>query len=418
MAPIVVPMPDPTSQIVTRLPSNKDTVEEIEKSDIVAPQNVTSRIGFAIDIDGVLMKHPNKNQLPASGCAVYTSKTARPKNSIRPSHQSHVHFSRAWKLILRRTPFKFLLPQHKYKPVLAIGHRGTDTRWTAEHLGFQDVYVPKDFYEVYPDLTPKALSKKKYTNPGSRAENIRKGFSSNGVRVEIGAILIFGSGDTMYGPVEKLKAWSPNKLILQLLKSASGDLGDPTSFNGDKSSPDDNYQQSSAPKVFWDTGFNAYHDFRMSFEKAWERETGLDPELCRQYEVGGKPSETVFRYASMMLKRRQRELHGESAKRLEKIIMVGDTPKCDIKGVNYHKVSSDEEKIWKTVLVESGSWDKVDGFLDKWETPDVVVRGVEEAVRWGLETHGQTSEEIEATEDSKDSEEDSEDHTFSGFVIS
>ncbi|XMA08550.1 hypothetical protein WAI453_001341 [Rhynchosporium graminicola] len=381
--------------------SEQEIPEEIKKSIIVLPLKIVPTVAFAIDIDGVLL---NKHD-PLPGALA----------TIRKLHDIKIPFVlltnrlyygtyagtmdlrkslalptlRPSQLIFCLTPFKLLLPRCFDKPVLVVdfnGERNRTNRKVMTTMGFQDVYIPEDFYEVYPEVAPAAFFNSKPWDPATRAREIRDCRSNEGSKVEISAILVFGTGDSSLSPAEEF-ARSPNKLLTQILKSQSGDLREPARSNGDKSFPNDGYQQSHAPMIYYEISSNEYQRWRRQLQLDWKKETGRD--LLHQHEIGGKPASSMFTYAKKMLDKQQKILYGEYANSVEKIVMIGDTPSCDVTGTNWYKKRPGQGDAWKSALVEGGTWNKErDGVPKQLDAPNFLAPGIEAAVRWGLETFG------------------------------
>ncbi|KAH7360953.1 hypothetical protein BKA65DRAFT_195657 [Rhexocercosporidium sp. MPI-PUGE-AT-0058] len=398
------------------LVSMNDTCDKIEKSIIPSNSKAASSIAFAIDIDGVLFKYKGEMNRPLPG-ALATLKRLQDlqiplvllTNRMYCTPEFGLEELRKTlglpslspsQLINPITPFKLLVPQFGRKPVLVIGHASDPNRSLAESLGFTDVYTPEDFYEVYPKLAPKAFSSVKPSKSSPRAKKLHEGRHTKGPHVEISAILVFGCGSQVFQDEDV----SPNKLLVQILKSHSGDLRIESRANGKNFLPNKGYQQTYAPKVYYEACHPRYRHFRALLEHAWKAETGRP--LLHQIEVGGKPAAPMYHYAEKMLREHQRELHGDDADALEieKVVMIDDTPEYDMRCVNLWNERSGKGDKWRRVLVASGAHDFVrEGLPGGDDRPDSVADDFSEAVVAALDSHGVYFGTIEDSEDAKDS---------------
>ncbi|KAH6701974.1 hypothetical protein BKA61DRAFT_661389 [Leptodontidium sp. MPI-SDFR-AT-0119] len=381
-----------------------DTCEEMEKSIIPGTPKAVSSIGFAIDIDGVLFQNGGKYNEPLPNpIRLLTNRLYRSQEYGLTELRKELKLPSLlpYQLIHRLTPFKYLVPKFGHKPVLVIGSDRYDNRSIAQSLGFTDVYLPEDFYEVYPKLASKAFSTSTRRDPASRAERLRDGLHTKGPDVEISAILVFSSGSRLKTDEDL----SPNKLLVQILKSHSGDLRIESRFNGTTFFPNNGYQQTHAtPKIYYETCYHKYEDFRESLERDWEAETGR-PVLLHQIEVGGEPANPMYSYADKMLRQYQRELHGEDVKDFERVVMIGDTPECDMRGANRHKMTPGQGDKWKSVLVASGSHDfQKEGMPEGEDRPDAVADDFSGAVISSLSTFGLDTGPFEGCENVEECE--------------
>ncbi|KAG4433815.1 hypothetical protein IFR05_010697 [Cadophora sp. M221] len=381
-----------------------DTWKEIEENTIPLTPKAGSSIGFAIDLDGVLF-HKGDNKVgydePLPGALATLKRLENLKvpfvlltNRIyRSGKRGSAQLKKALKLqslspyqlIHRLTPFKYLVPLFGHKHVLVIGSNLHNYRKLAKSLGFKDVYLPEDFYEVYPELASKAFSTSRRQDLASRAQTLRENLHAKGPDVEISAILVFCS-DGPVGADEDLS--SPNKLLVQILKSESGDLR----------------IKETRQKIYYETCYTEYEDFRKSLERDWEAETRR-PALLHQFEVGGKPAAPMYSYADEMLREHQQELHGDDVEDFERVVIIGDTPECDMRGTNRHKMTRGQGDKWKSVLVASGSHDfGADGMPEGEDRPDAVADDFSEAVISSLRTFGVDFGPLEDSEDDDKSE--------------
>lgn len=109
--------------------------------------------------------------------------------------------------------------------------------------------------------------------------------------------------------------------------------------------------------------------------------------LCKSF---GKPTQGTFEFAENRLVRHREFLHersdgggsGDKTSDLRNVYMVGDNPESDIRGANDYKGPTGSR--WHSILVRSGVYS---GGEPAYE-PDVVVRDVWDAVRYGLRMEG------------------------------
>lgn len=184
------------------------------------------------------------------------------------------------------------------------------------------------------------------------------------------------------------------QIILDLLLSSQGILGTYSKKNGDKSLPNDGWQQDgqptiyfSNPDLFWAASYHLSRlgqgGFQACLAGVWNAVTN-GANLKRT--VIGKPHAHTYTYAEKVLNKYRMSLLGESEKgvdSLSRVFMVGDNPESDIKGANQFKSPSNIE--WTSILVDTGVY--VPGTIPTQE-PKANVANVLEAVKWALEEQG------------------------------
>jgi len=181
-------------------------------------------------------------------------------------------------------------------------------------------------------------------------------------------------------------------VILDLLLSKDGVLNTYSPKNGDKSLPNNGWQQDGQPKLifsnpdlFWASSHPlprlGQGGFRAALQGIWHEMTG-GAELSKL--VIGKPTRHTYLYAEHVLQKHRaevlRELHQEVGE-LKTVYMVGDNPESDIRGANEF-VSPDDTK-WESVLVRTGVWRDGQGRTPKY-TPKALVDNVQDGVKWAL----------------------------------
>jgi HAD superfamily hydrolase (TIGR01456 family) len=186
-----------------------------------------------------------------------------------------------------------------------------------------------------------------------------------------------------------------SQIILDLLLSSQGILGTYSEKNGDKSLPNNGWQQDgqpalifSNPDLFWAT---AYHmprlgqgGFRAAVEGVW-KDTTDGAHL--QKKVIGKPYPETYAFAERVLQKHRAELlgrsYGDKISKLDRVFMVGDNPESDIRGAN--EFNSPNGTEWVSILVKTGVYR--DGTRPKYE-PKATVDDALAAVKWALESEG------------------------------
>ncbi|PWW79907.1 HAD-superfamily hydrolase [Tuber magnatum] len=243
--------------------------------------------GFALDIDGVLLRgpkpHPSakkalsklqENGIPfvlltnggglseAARCEELSLKLDFP---ITPSQ-----------LVQSHTPAKDFAKTHK--TILVVGGEGENCRKIAEEYGFENVFIPEDFYATDPNISPFNPSP-----PPAYARNVPKG-------TKIDAIFVFN------GP----RDWALSaQLIADLIRSDNGvygTLAEPGS-------------KMHLPTFFTNSDLvwaSQYHIPRLG-QGAFKLAVGS---IVQQYSKAlnrihlqtiGKPTHHAFRYAQQLL---------------------------------------------------------------------------------------------------------------------
>ena len=256
--------------------------------------------------------------------------------------------------------------------------------------GFTNVLTPADLITTFPTLWPFA-SPQNYTSharpiPNRRLSDREYSPRSNDNIVKLGAIFIFNDP----------RDWAlDTQIILDTLLSHAGYLGSLSSKNGNRSLPNNGYQQDGQPPLYFsnpDLFWAAAHHlprlgqggYREAFEGIWKAVTGGASLEKRMF---GKPSHGTFAFAEKRLQNHRHALIGSGRSKigtegLKRVYMVGDNPESDILGAN--EFNSPAGSLWQSILVKSGVYSGGEPA----HKPQVVVEDVWDAVQWGLEKEG------------------------------
>ncbi|MCJ1413834.1 hypothetical protein MMC32_000159 [Xylographa parallela] len=297
------------------------------------------------------------------------------------------------------TPFADLVHGTARQPplrdacVLVTGGHGDRCRRVAEDYGFTRVITPADIVAAHPTIWPFAHDFQ--THYAAQARPLPSPHPTPSTitppppDLKVDAILIFNDP----------RDWAlDTQLLLDLLLSHRGHLGTVSARNGDAALPNRGYQQDGQPALYFSNpdllfaaawplprlGQGAFH---AALRGVWGAVTGGAELRCR---VFGKPHAVAYEFAERRLEAHRAavlglgkgEKRGDGGK-LKRVYMVGDNPASDILGANAFESPQGTE--WRSVLVRSGVYG---GERPPAVVPDVVVDGVWEAVRWGVESEG------------------------------
>lgn len=257
----------------------------------------------------------------------------------------------------------------------------------SHRYGFTNVVIPSDIITAHPTLWPfVSLS---HHHPFARPLP-----QSNPIKID--AILIFSDP----------RDWAlDTQLILDLLLSQSGHLGTLSPKNNTPHLPNRGYQQDAQPPLYfsnpdllWAASYPlprlGQGAFQAALEGVFDAITGGPDNGVRLLkEVFGKPTQGTFEFAEGRLRRCREVLYGRDdddgddeddggASELKNVYMVGDNPESDIRGANNYR--SPTGSRWHSILVRSGVYS---GGEPAYE-PQVVVKDVWDAVRYGLRMEG------------------------------
>ncbi|MCJ1291049.1 hypothetical protein MMC34_002591 [Xylographa carneopallida] len=345
------------------------------------------------------------------------------------------------------TPFADLVPRTEDESeasmddacVLVTGGHGERCRRVAEGYGFRNVITPADILAAYPTVWPFAPA---FAGPPTaRPLPLPSHNHHHPSILRVSLILILSDP----------RDWAlDTQLILDLLLSQHGRLGTLSPLNGDPALPNRGYQQDGQPKLFfsnsdllwaaaWPLPRLGQGAFQAALRGVWDKVTGGAELRCGVY---GKPHGVAFGFAEGRLEKWRAGMGvggkgvGEGRGRLRRVYMVGgmcfslsfssfffscgeaplragrarwgavrcgvvhravcgggadslaaDNPASDIQGANDYRSPRGTE--WRSILVRSGVYD---GTKPPAVVPNVVVEGVWDAVRWGLEQEGWEAE--------------------------
>lgn len=354
----------------------------------------TCIVAFVFDIDGVLvkgakplpgateaLKHLQDNNIPFMFLTNGGGKTEQ-------AHVENVGMRLRLKFdvdqfVQSHTPYLELVNEYKDKTVLVLGGQKNDIRIVAKSYGFQKVITSSDLYAAYHDISAfSEMSRDHHLEHGAAHEIPRE---KDG-RIKVSAIFVFSSP----------RDWAlDNQVIIDLLLSEKGYIGTRSPLNGNPSLPNNGYLQDDQPTIHycnldrtWPTSYKeprfAQGLFRAGLNGIWAEVSGgadLTSEMCF-----GKPTEPTYVYAEKTLQAYHEKLHAQHspetmAPELQTIYMVGDNPLSDIQGANNFESKMGAE--WESILVETGVHAPRTTPI---HTPTVIVKGVKEAVEWGLKS--------------------------------
>ncbi len=289
------------------------------------------------------------------------------------------------------------LPAHS--TILVIGGSGNQCRSVAESYGFKSVITPADIFTSYSEIWPFSSVFDSYYSSFARPLPKPINPSTPSSSLKIDAILVF------HDP----RDWAlDTQLVLDLLLSDSGILGTVSPRNGDKSLPNNGYQQHDQPPLYfsnpdllWAAGWHlprlGQGGFIHALEGVWQRLT-QGAELRRT--VIGKPSALTYEFAEKRLNSYRRDLICQTTENemvrqgtigdLKNVYMVGDNPESDIMGANNYK--SPHGTDWVSVLVKTGVFTEGETRYDFGKRPElkprIIVEDVRAAVDWALRKEG------------------------------
>lgn len=192
--------------------------------------------------------------------------------------------------------------------------------------------------------------------------------------------------------------WSLDiQVIYDLLVSNRGYLGTLSPTNGDKSLPNNGWQQGGQPDLwisnldlFWKTEYpiNRFGTgaFLEALKGVWSAATD-GAQL--QYNALGKPSKYTYDYAHNRLLHYEADLPAgeEVTKRpLRRVYMIGDNPESDIKGAN--DFSPEDGTEWLSILVRTGVWRQTAAEKEPRHKPTVIVDDVVDGIVWAMRNEG------------------------------
>ncbi|KJZ72513.1 hypothetical protein HIM_08037 [Hirsutella minnesotensis 3608] len=380
-----------------------------------ASRNVYSDFAFAFDIDGVLYQGHRSIQgarevlrklrslgvryvfLTNGGGNHEDAKVASLTKRLGLSKDEDVIRNR---VILSHTPMRGWPDSTKGKTVLITGSHPDTARQIANEYGFSRAITPADLMhandKIYPfsQLKDSLHSAHRPLPDGKSASSITDSYSRDiaADALKIDQILVWNDP----------RDWSLDiQVIHDLLVSHQGYLGTISEKNGDKSLPNDGWQQDGQPELwisnldlFWKTEYpvNRFGTgaFVESLKGVWSAVTGG---AKLQFNALGKPSLYTYHYAHERLLRQSAstpESNGQDApateRPLRRVYMIGDNPESDIRGAN--EFNPNDGTDWQSILVRTGVWRQTAAEKEPRHRPNVIVDDVVDAIIWALRNEG------------------------------
>ncbi|KAG2128036.1 HAD-like domain-containing protein [Suillus bovinus] len=353
-----------------------------------------SRLAFAFDIDGVLLRG-GTNPLPAAKEALsildgnnklglylcFTALTngggaSEEERCRKLSSQLGVQI-RPDQFIQAHTVLKSIVHNYVNVPVLVLGGKGDTLRKVAEGYGFQKVYTTLDILAWNPSIWPF------HSLTEEERASVRPVDFSN---IQFGAIFVF------HDP----RNWALDTQVM--CDVIQGIIGGSHETNHTRKPVDLVFCN---PDLIWQSDFKAPRmgqgAFRVAFQAVFQASLSFTAKSHREqpdapflqsltgstypYIQLGKPTEATYNFAEMMLKHR---LEGTWwAVRISHLflhvtlnfIVTADNPESDIAGAN--------AAGWKSILVHTGVYDPHRGPPS--HQPTHQAEDVAEAVRWAIE---------------------------------
>ena len=196
--------------------------------------------------------------------------------------------------------------------------------------------------------------------------------------------------------------WSLDiQVIHDLLVSHNGYIGTISDKNGNKSLPNNGWQQDGQPELWisnldlvWKTEYpvNRFGTgaFLEALKGVWSAVTDGAAEL--QYNALGKPSQFTYDYAHTRLLQSYGAMAAgggrakTNSRPLRRVYMIGDNPESDIRGAN--EFCPEDGTEWLSILVRTGVWQQTLAQKEPRHTPAVIVDDVVDAIVWALRNEG------------------------------
>ena len=316
-----------------------------------------SPVGFAFDIDGVLMQSKNPilpyardtvtllqdHKIPFVLLTNGGGQTEASRVSFLNKSLSLKNPLRTSQIVLSHTPMRNLTG--KYNRVLVVGGDDPQTREVAQSYGFQEVIRPIDIVREAPNIWPFI----RYTR-----EEIQALSKPVDLRQPIDAVFVFNDPRDM---------GTDTQIVIDALCSENGVLGTRRGIGSSK---------PSVPIIFsnmdllWSTGYPiprfGQGAFRLTIRELYKQLNNAELEDI----VLGKPWPVSYTYAENVLNDEWKLLNGDRSganeipelgvkpkeQLVENVYMVGDNPQSDISGGNNYG--------WETILVETGVYKEGD----------------------------------------------------------
>ncbi|TWU72991.1 hypothetical protein ED733_004522 [Metarhizium rileyi] len=374
-----------------------------------------SNIAFAFDIDGVLYRGGqgipgaremlrsirSKNMryvfLTNGGGAHEDAKVASLSERLGLSLDEDVIRDR---VILSHTPMRGWADEVKKQTVLITGSHPETARKIANEYGFERAITPADLIHangnLYPfdNLKDSLHSAFRPLPDGKSAAAVKDPYSKDiaSDAIKIDQILVWNDP----------RDWSLDiQVIHDLLVSHRGYLGTLSPNNGNRTLPNNGWQQDGQPELWisnldlvWKTEYPVNRFGTGAFLEAlrgvWLAVTN-GAEL--QYNALGKPSQFTYDYAHTRLLQYYSTMAagkegsgGLHATPLKRVYMIGDNPESDIRGANEYCPEDGTE--WVSILVRTGVWTETVAEREPRYKPGVIVDDVIDGIVWALRNEG------------------------------
>jgi len=216
------------------------------------------------------------------------------------------------------------------KTVLVVGGDHDKCQLVAQKYGFKAVVTPGDIVTAHPDIWPFTKIFAEYYQKFAKPLRAPIDAENPDKSLKIDAVFVYSDP----------RDWGlDTTIIADLLLSREGIMGTLSAKNGDKTLPNNGYQQDNQPKLYFsnpDLWWAAkYHlprlgqgGFREAFEGVWAAITGgQNAGVKLQKKVIGKPYHETYEFAEKRLRAHRNDLYtGEPIEPLRKVYMVGDNP--------------------------------------------------------------------------------------------
>lgn len=339
---------------------------------------IGSKIAFAFDIDGVLLRGGknipqakpalellNAHQIPWILLTNGGGKSEVDKvNEVSRIIGVDIEETQ---LVQSHTPYRALAP--KYERVLVVGGDDDRCRKVAEEVyGFKDVIIPADIVKADPSVWPYHQYSQEDLDCIARHRPI---YDHKNDHTKIDAILVFSDPRDLGTDLQ---------IVIDLLLSKNGYIGTKRDLNADRKAGV-NLNTPAVPIYFcnddlvWMTEHRhprlGQGMFRITVERVYEEMTqGAKLETT----VIGKPTAHTYRYAENVLQQWRDSIYENDGSEVS-VIMVGDNPASDIKGANKFG--------WHSVLVRTGVF-KDEDLPSIAAMPNTIKDNVKEAVEYGI----------------------------------